>query len=77
MDSSGKESALSKRRFTHVDAVHVHDNLPSRQDAQPQVPWRHNVGGAESTSTPDSSKSNIHNPNQPSTTPCYACAPLH
>ena len=27
--------------------VHVHVNLPSRQDAQPQVPWRHNVGGAE------------------------------
>ena len=21
--------------------------MPSRQDAQPQVPWRHNVGGAE------------------------------
>jgi hypothetical protein len=27
--------------------VHVHVYLPSRQDAQPQVPWRHNVGGAE------------------------------
>ena len=27
--------------------VHVHVKLPSRQDAQPQVPWRHNVGGAE------------------------------
>ena len=47
MVSSGKESALSKRRFTHVDAVHVHDNLPSRQDAQPQVPWRPIVGGAK------------------------------
>ena len=27
--------------------VHVHVNLPSRPDAQPQVPWRHNVGGAK------------------------------
>jgi len=27
--------------------VHVHVKLPSRQDAQPQVPWRHNVEGAE------------------------------
>ena len=27
--------------------VHVHVKLPSRQDAQPQVPWRHNVEGAK------------------------------
>jgi hypothetical protein len=26
--------------------VHVHVKLPSRQDARPQVPWRHNVEGA-------------------------------
>jgi hypothetical protein len=27
--------------------VHVHVQLPSRQDARPPVPWRHNVEGAE------------------------------
>ncbi len=27
--------------------VHVHVNLPSRQDAQPQAPWRPSVGGAK------------------------------
>ena len=26
--------------------VHVHVKLPSRQDAHPQAPWRHNEGGA-------------------------------
>ena len=27
--------------------VHVHVHLPSRQDAQPPVPWRHTVEGAD------------------------------
>ena len=27
--------------------VHVHVHSPSRQDAQPPVPWRHNVEGAD------------------------------
>ena len=27
--------------------VHVHVHSPSRQDAQPPAPWRHNVEGAE------------------------------
>ena len=31
--------------FVHVH-VHVHVKLPSRQDAQPKVPWRHNEEGA-------------------------------
>ena len=40
---------MSKKgeRIQHARSVHVHVKLPSRQDAQPQVPWRHNVGGAE------------------------------
>ena len=33
-------------------AVHVHVILPSRQDAQPQVPWRHNVEGAGNALVP-------------------------
>ena len=28
-------------------AVHVHVHSPSRQDAQPPAPWRHNVEGAD------------------------------
>ena len=28
-------------------AVQVHVHLPSRQDAQPPVPWRHTVEGAD------------------------------
>ena len=39
-----KRPRETSRQLGHV---HVHVNLPSRQDAQPQVPWRHNVGGAE------------------------------
>ena len=30
--------------------VHVHVNLPSRQDAPPQVPWRHSVEDADTSS---------------------------
>ena len=53
---------LSPQPSTSARDVHVHVKLPSRQDAQPQVPWRPNVGGAESArdegrpprSTPDS-----------------------
>lgn len=29
--------------------LHVHVHLPSRQDAQPQVPWSHIVEGAVDT----------------------------
>ena len=33
---------------SHVHVhVHVHVYLPSRQDAQPPVPWRHTVEGAD------------------------------
>ena len=32
--------------------VHVHVHLPSRQDAQPPVPWRHTVEGADSCPVP-------------------------
>ena len=31
--------------------VHVHVHLPSRQDAQPPVPWRHIEEGADNTQT--------------------------
>ena len=30
-----------------VVRVNVHVHLPSRQDAQPSVPWRHTVEGAD------------------------------
>jgi hypothetical protein len=33
-------------RASRITIVHVHVNLPSRQDAQPQFPLRHNVEGA-------------------------------
>ena len=39
----------SKKVITlnHLGTVHVHVHLPSRQDAQPPVPWRHTVEGAK------------------------------
>ena len=33
--------------FSQHVHVHVHVHLPSRQDAQPPVPWRHTVEGAD------------------------------
>ena len=33
-------------RASRITIVHVHVNLPSRQDAEPQFPLRHNVEGA-------------------------------
>ena len=41
-----KESFVRSFQGPHVH-VHVHVHLPSRQDAQPQVPWKHIVEGAD------------------------------
>ena len=40
--------APCRTSFFHV---HVHVQSPSRQDAQPPVPWRHNVEGANRQNT--------------------------
>ena len=44
-------SAISKLRPPVHVHVHVHVHLPSRQDAQPPVPWRHTVEGADHAPT--------------------------
>jgi len=41
-----KDPLFALQLYSHVH-VHVHVRLPSRQDARPPVPWRHNVEGAE------------------------------
>jgi hypothetical protein len=54
---SGDEWALFSLHAANSDEthstidVHVHVDLPSQQDAQPQVPWRPIVGGAKRQST--------------------------
>ena len=39
-------SRLATERLVKMN-IHVHVHSPSRQDAQPPDPWRHNVEGAE------------------------------
>jgi len=48
--SSQVKSSQVKSSQVKSSQVHVHVNLPSRQDAPPQVPWRHSVEDADTSS---------------------------
>ena len=50
--SRGKLSRFGFLLFFFVDTRHVHVQEPSRQDAQPPVPWRHTVEGADKHTWP-------------------------
>jgi hypothetical protein len=39
--------SVEQKKCSASKHVHVHVHSPSRQDAQPPAPWRHNVEGAE------------------------------
>ena len=50
---ANSQTVHRQKKIDTVDTVHVHVQLPPRQDAQPPVPWRHIVEGAETPWTPD------------------------